>query len=105
MNYQNKVVKGTDTPVIVKFYFQGEFAASGLNNFTRIDVAVGGVTYTTDGAEVWIEAADELRADLGATTLPPGKYHPTITGYSPTYPDGFVLASKETYTLPQIEII
>lgn len=94
---QNVIVRGLDNPVVMTFSFTGDFAASGLNTFTSIELVMGGETYTTDGTpdNLSIESDTELRLKIGDTTaLAAGNYLPTITGFSITYNDGFMLSGQ-----------
>lgn len=110
MNHQNIVVKGKDNPVVIKFTFEGEFEEQGLNNFTRIELLLGGETYdSTDSPDkIWIENAGELRINIGvATKLECGWYSPTITGYSAAYDDGYELvgAAYQIQEVSQFHVV
>jgi len=92
---QNVIVKGKDNPVVISWTFTGDFAASGLNTFTRIELIIGGETYSTDLTpdNLSIESDAELRLKIGDTTaLADGNYLPQIVGYSATYDDGYLLS-------------
>ena len=107
MNFQNIVVRGKDNPVAIKFYFRGEFAELGLNNFSRIVVNIDSETYDSDLTnKVAIIAADELRLRIGyVTSLAAGEYQATITGYSTTYNDGYELTSPNNPLLGEIIVV
>lgn len=92
---QNTVIKGTDTPVVISFEWEGEFLADGLSNFTDIQVEIGDEEYTLllNPSEVVVASNSELRILLGlATSLAAGSYRLIITGISLTYDDGYVLS-------------
>ena len=91
---QNVVYLGKDNPIVIDFVFTGEFLASGLSNFTDIQVDVGGEAYTLllNPTNVLVESNTELRILIGTdTALTPGAYTLKITGVSETYDDGYVL--------------
>ncbi len=91
----NKIIKGKDNKIIIEFTFYDEFATNGLNNFNRVDIAVGGESYSTQSGEVAIESATELSLSIGTVTqLVEGYYDLTIVGINPTYPNGYVLNSE-----------
>ncbi len=104
---QNVIVKGLDNPVVMTFSFTGDFAASGLNTFTSIQIVIGGETYTTDGTpdNLSIESDTELRLKIGdTTTLAAGNYLPTITVFSLTYADGFMVSGKWNPIIRNIKV-
>jgi hypothetical protein len=104
---QNVIVKGKDNPVVINFTFTGDFAASGLNAFTSVTLAIGGESYNTvsDPDNLSIESATELRLKIGDTTsLDVGNYLPQITGFSATYDDGFLLTGTCKPILPTIKV-
>jgi len=104
--FQNRIVKGRGNPVALEFFFDGEFKAAGLNNFTRIVVEVGGETYDTDSASVDIHSATELRVRIGgSTSLATGEYKLTITGYSATYTLGYELTSDEVCPIASVIVV
>lgn len=106
MSAQNTIYKGYDNPVIMAFTFGGDFAALGLNNFTRIDVTIGTETHSTTSGAVEIVSATELALKIGdSTALPPGSYLPTVTGYNATYGDGYVLTMKGSAGLGALLIV
>lgn len=95
---QDIIIKGSDNPVIFEFTFSGDFSASGLNNFTRITVAIGNESYdsSVDINQLKINSPTELSLSIGdTTTLDAGSYTPIIIGYSATYDDGYVLNSPD----------
>ena len=104
--FQNRIVKGRGNPVALEFFFDGEFKAAGLNNFTRIVVEVGGETYDTDGNFVAIHSATELRIRIGTqTALVVGEYPLTLTGYSATYTDGYELTSLDVSPVSSVVVV
>ena len=95
---QNTIIKGHDNAVVFTFMFDGEFAALGLNNFTRITIDIGAESYdsTIDVDKLKISSPEDLILSIGdTTTLDSGNYTPTIIGYSATYDDGYVLNSPD----------
>ena len=105
---QNVVIKGRDNPVIVNFAFTGDFAALGLNTCTRIDVGIGGETYSTSNpANVSVEnSGRELHIKIGDTTqLEAGAYMLDIVGFSATYNDGYVLSGLEKPRLGYVYVV
>ena len=100
------IYKGFDNPVIFTFSFGGDFAALGLNNFTRVDVTIGNETYSTLTGAVVISSATELKLLAGdSTALNQGSYYPTIVGYNATYDDGYVLTKKGSAGLLPITVV
>ena len=91
---QNKIIKGTDQPVVMNFTFTGEFASGGLGEFTDIQITIGSEVYTSalNPSEV-VVSGNELRLLIGTvTSLDAGGYNLTIVGISPTYDDGYILS-------------
>ena len=94
MATQNEIYLGFDNPVIFTWSFSGDFAASGLNTFTDIQINIGGEDYSTlaTSENLFIVSNTELRLKIGDTTsLTAGSYLPEITGFSPDYNDGYLL--------------
>ena len=105
---QNKIIKSRTkgNPVSLEFYFDGEFRALGLNNFTRIEVSIGDEVYDTDGGEVEIYSPTELRFRIGAVTgLLPGDYTIIVTGYSATYTNGYELTSEDVCPIASVTVV
>lgn len=102
----NVIYKGFDNPIIFTFSFSGDFAALGLNNFTRIDVTIGSETYSTTGQYLAITDANTLTLSISdVTNLADGSYGVEIIGFNSTYDDGFVLACKKARTLTNVRVI
>lgn len=84
--------------MIFDFTFGGDFAALGLNTFTRVELTIfadaGNEVYSTDLApnQLFIVNNNQLRLKIGDTTaLVKGSYKFQIIGYSATYDDGYEL--------------
>lgn len=103
---QNVIIKGRGNPVSILFSFTDDFKTDGLNNFTRISIQVGDETYDTDSNNVTIISNNELRFRIGTvTSLEKGYYDLTVTGYSPTYANGYELISPDVSTMDQIQVV
>ena len=104
---QNIIYVGEDNPVVFEFSFLGEFAQNGLNSFTYVTVELGGETYQSDtDAELFVNSPTELRLNIGTTTsLTDGEYLPTIKGYSPTYPNGYLINGEKKRLLQSVIVI
>jgi hypothetical protein len=104
---QNKIIKGLDNPVIMKFTFTGDFAASGLSTFTSINVSIGDETYTTilNPDNLFVVSDTELRLRIGdVTALSRGAYLPEVVGFSLTYNDGYLISGSCNVILGSIYV-
>lgn len=91
MEYQDKVILGTDTPVVFTFKFTEGFT---LDDFTDIKLYIGDEGYSTITTpdNLFTTSSTELRMNIGVdTTLPAKSYAVKIVGFSATYDDGYVL--------------
>jgi len=104
---QNTIIKGTDNRVNIVFTFTGEFTTNGLNEFTRITLALGNETYDTsvNTDELVIVSDTELSLRISdSTSLAAGFYLPTIKGFNSTFNDGFPLTSECSPELGMIKV-
>ena len=95
----NTIYKGLDNPVL--------FDISALPSFTRIELVLGGETYDTAATpnNLFVDGI-YLNLSIGTVTaLADGGYVPEIKGYSATYNDGYLIASKKTGQLPAIVVL
>lgn len=102
-SFAKRLVRGTDTPIIINFDFDGEFAENGLNNFTNIEVKIGTETYSTQANpnDIIVQSKTQLRVKVGTlTSLEAGEHSITVTGYTATeYDDGIEVPYFGTVTV------
>ena len=94
---QNKIVKGSDNPVVMSWSFSGDFAANGLASFSEITVDIGSESYSTIStpSQLFLNGNNELRLRIGdSTSLAEGQYTLEVIGFSATYNDGYLLSGK-----------
>ena len=99
---QDTIIKGCDNPAVFEFTFAGDFAASGLNTFSRITLDVGSESYDSDvdTTKLIIDSDTQLTLSIGdSTALSDGYYTPVIKGFSVVYDDGYELTGECKNTL------
>lgn len=98
----NIIYLNRDNPVAIKFSFDGDFESIGLTGFDSITIEIGGETYSNvlNEREVVFDV-ETLRIRIGLlTSLSEGTYTIKIVGFSPTYPNGYVLNKGTEYIGP-----